>query len=218
MNMSTFALIHGAGSTAWDWHLVSPLLEAVGHTVIAVDLPSERADAQLADYVDTVEAATAGHDSIIVVGHSLGGFTAPLAAERLGAIGLAYVTAMIPNPGESFEQWWANTRYSEVPEHPEPYFNGVPEELAREAEARERDQQGAWMADSWPGAHPPIPTLAIAGRDDRFFPLDFMRRQVRERLGIDTTEVDGGHYLALANPHGLAAALDAFARGIRLAT
>ncbi|MHA7218003.1 alpha/beta fold hydrolase [Arthrobacter sp. MDT1-48-3] len=41
--MTTFVLIHGGGSTAWDWHLVSAVLQESGHDVVAVDLPSEDA-------------------------------------------------------------------------------------------------------------------------------------------------------------------------------
>ncbi|MGH3043406.1 MAG: alpha/beta hydrolase, partial [Gaiellaceae bacterium] len=31
--MATYALIHGGGGSAWDWHLVAPELEALGHEV-----------------------------------------------------------------------------------------------------------------------------------------------------------------------------------------
>jgi hypothetical protein len=41
-------------------------------------------------------------------------------------------------------------------------------------------------------------------RDDRFFPADFQRRVVRERLGIVPDEMDGGHLPALSRPHELA--------------
>ena len=40
--MATYVLIHGAGSDAWYWHLVTPpRLTALGHEVIAPDLPSD---------------------------------------------------------------------------------------------------------------------------------------------------------------------------------
>jgi hypothetical protein len=44
----------------------------------------------------------------------------------------------------------------------------------------------------------------IAGRDDRFFPIDFQRRVAGERLHLTVDELAGGHLLALANPRGLA--------------
>ena len=37
--MSVFVLVHGAYHGAWCYQKVVPLLEAGGHTVIAVDLP-----------------------------------------------------------------------------------------------------------------------------------------------------------------------------------
>ena len=44
-------------------------------------------------------------------------------------------------------------------------------------------------------------------RGDRFFPAEFQRRVVRERLGIVPEEMDGGHLPALARPADLAARL-----------
>lgn len=51
--MSTFVLIHGAGSGASYWHLVQPRLEAAGHVVVAVDLPCDDDRAGLAEYLAT---------------------------------------------------------------------------------------------------------------------------------------------------------------------
>ncbi|MGX9900799.1 esterase/lipase family protein [Arthrobacter sp. SA17] len=70
--MAVFVLIHGGGSTAWDWHLVRPLLEASGHDAIAVDLPIEDENAGLEDYIRAVTAAVGDAQHTIVVGHSLG--------------------------------------------------------------------------------------------------------------------------------------------------
>jgi pimeloyl-ACP methyl ester carboxylesterase len=215
MLMSTFALIHGGGSGAWDWHLVAPLLRAAGHEAIAVDLPIEDNDADLGDYAHSVVDAVGTRPDVIVVGHSLGGFTAPLAADALGAVALVYLTAMIPLPGETFEEWWTATGHDRenIPSDPNAsFFNGVPDDLVREAEKNVRDQQGEWMSRAWPGVgHPPIPTRAILCRDDAFFPPAFMRRQVNERLGTEPVEIDGGHYAALSNPGGVADALLEFA-------
>lgn len=212
--MAGFVLIHGGGSTAWDWHLVSPLLEASGHGVVAVDLPIEDVDARLEDYARAVTEAVGDAQRTIVVGHSLGGFTAPLVCEELRSDGLVYLSAMIPMPGETFGDWWTNTGHDRETIPEEPYFNLVPEDLARQATDRERDQQGAWMSGPWPGKHPDVPTLGILCRDDLFFPPSFMRRQIRDRLGIEPVEIPGGHYATLSNPGAVAAALDHFAQRI----
>jgi len=70
------------------------------------------------------------------------------------------------------------------------------------------------MSGPWPGNHPDVPTLGILCRDDLFFPRSFMRRQIRERLGIEPVEIPGGHYATLSNPDAVAAALNDFARQI----
>lgn len=218
--MVGFALLHGGGSSAWDWHLVAALLQDAGHDCVAVDLPIEDDDAGLEDYALAVVDAVGLHSDIIVVGHSLGGFTAPLAAEALGASGLVFLAGMIPLPGESFEEWWANTGHDQesIPDDPaDSFFNDVPEGLAREAVAHERHQRGSWMSRPWPGeAQPNIPTAAILCRDDAFFPPEFMRRQVRDRLGVEPIEIAGGHYAALSNPGGVARSLIDFAAALKL--
>jgi pimeloyl-ACP methyl ester carboxylesterase len=111
--MATFALIHGGGGSAWDWHLVSAELRERGHDPVAVDLPSEDASAGWWDYADAVVQAVGNRATAVVVGHSLGGFTAPLVCARVPADTLVLVAAMIPAPGELFEDWWANAGYEE---------------------------------------------------------------------------------------------------------
>ncbi|WP_429727778.1 alpha/beta fold hydrolase [Amycolatopsis thermalba] len=49
-----------------------------------------------------------------------------------------------------------------------------------------------------------MPTRFVQGRDDRFFPLEFQRRVVRERLGLELDEIPGGHLAALSRPRELA--------------
>ncbi|WP_153530315.1 hypothetical protein [Actinomadura macrotermitis] len=43
-------------------------------------------------------------------------------------------------------------------------------------------------------------TVFLQGRDDRFFPLEFQRRLVSERLGIEPDEMPGGQLAALSLP------------------
>ena len=45
----------------------------------------------------------------MLVAQSLGGFTAPLVAERLPVSLIVLVAAMVPAPGESPGEWWVNT-------------------------------------------------------------------------------------------------------------
>ena len=73
-----------------------------------------------------------------------------------------------------------------------------------------RDQSGTPFEKPWPlAAWPDVPTRFLLCRDDRFFPAEFQRRVVRERLGITPDEMDGGHLPALSRPQELAERLDA---------
>jgi hypothetical protein len=47
-------------------------------------------------------------------------------------------------------------------------------------------------------------------RDDRFFPADWMRRVVKERLGMSPDEIDGSHCIALSRPEELADRLESY--------
>ena len=59
-----------------------------------------------------------------------------------------------------------------------------------------------------------MPTRFLQSRDDRFFPVEFQRRVVEERLGITPDEIAGGHLVALSRPKELADRLEAYREGI----
>ena len=211
--MSAFALIHGGGSSAWDWHLVAPELEERGHDTIPVDLPTEDASAGWWDYADTVVEDVGDRSHLVVVGHSLGGFTAPLVCARRPADLLVFVAGMIPAYGELFSDWWTNTGYEESGEE-DLYYHDVPPELAAEAQRRQRGQADKPLAEPWPLEQwPDVPARYLLCRDDRVFPPDWARRHARERLGIEADEMDGGHYISLSRPAELADRLAGYARG-----
>src|SRR5262245_35983821 len=106
--MACFALVPGAGGVSWYWHRVVPLLEAAKHETIAVDLPGDDARAGLSVYADRVVEAI-GTREVILVAQSLGGFTAALVCAQARVRMLVLVNAMIPVPGETAGEWWANT-------------------------------------------------------------------------------------------------------------
>src|SRR5699024_7483369 len=161
-------------------------------------------------------------EDLVVVGHSFGGFTAALVAERLAASQLIYVAAMIPSPGERPADWREHTGYAEavaeqarldggLTGHEDPYlsfYHQVPRELADEAMRRSRGQTMTSSQAPWPLAqHPAVPTHVLVCRDDRFFPAELLHRVTRERLGIEAQEVPGCHGAMLSHPHELAEAL-----------
>ncbi|MEU6860532.1 alpha/beta hydrolase [Glycomyces sp. NPDC046736] len=209
---ATFVLIHGGGSSSWDWHLVAPLLRERGHEVIAVDLPIEDDANGLPEHADAVADAIGDREHVVLVAHSLGGFTAPLVCERVHVDLMVLLTAMIPLPGESMGGWWAAAEYEKVgvsidteDEMIAAFIHDVPLAFAKEALAHGREQSGArWDEPTPMQAWPDVPTRFLLCRDDRFFPPEFMRPLVRERLGIEPDEIDGSHSVMLSRPTELA--------------
>ncbi len=112
--MATYVLIHGAGSDSWYWHRVVPMLQTRGHDVLAPNLPCDDDAAGLSEYADVVVKAIGDRTDLVLVAQSLGGFTAPLVCDRVHVDLLVMVAAMVPLPGESPGDWWANTGYEEA--------------------------------------------------------------------------------------------------------
>jgi pimeloyl-ACP methyl ester carboxylesterase len=222
--VASFLLIPGAGGQAWYWHRVVPELVARGHSAVAVDLPSGDDEAGFAAYADAAVAVADGAD--VVVGQSMGAYTAALVASRLSARLIVLVNAMTPRAGETGGEWWGNVGFAQArqtqadrdgrrldddPDDIEAFFHDVPAAVRVEALAAEFQQSGTPFAQPWTQPWPDLPTRFLAGRDDRFFPIELQRRVVPERLGIAVDEMPGGHLLALSRPVELAERLVAYA-------
>ena len=221
--MATYVLIHGAADSGWYWHLVEAELRGRGHDVVAPDLPSEDDSAGLAEYADAVVEAVGDRTDLVVVAQSFGGFTAPLVCDRLPVDLLVLLAGMVPVPGEPPGAWWANTGYKQAKREQDErdgrteddeialFMHDVPPDLAAEAMRRVRDQSGTPMEAPWPlPAWPDVPTRFLLCRDDRFFPAEFLRRVVRDRLAITPDEIDGSHCVALSRPKELADRLESY--------
>jgi pimeloyl-ACP methyl ester carboxylesterase len=217
--MATYVLIHGAGDTSFYWHLVVPRLRERGHDVVAVDLPSDDDFAGLDEYADTVAASIGDRGEIVVVAQSFGGFTAPLVSTRAPVDLIVLVAGMVPAPGERPDDWAANTGLDRVQRDPAVdysdelavFYQDVPRSLAEEALARGRHQaetpgRAPWPLDAWPD----VPTRYLLCQEDRVFPADWMRRVVRERLGIEPDEIASGHCPALSHPGELVDRLEGY--------
>jgi pimeloyl-ACP methyl ester carboxylesterase len=223
----TYVLVPGAGGRAAYWHLLVPELRRRGHDAVAVELPAADDSAGLAAYADAVVEAAAGQDHVVLVAQSMAGFSAPLACDRLPVELLVLLNAMVPRAGETAGDWWGNTGQAQARadfaasqgrtptdsfDLQQEFLHDVPPEVAAvliaAGEARQSDTPFGepWPLDGWPD----VPTGFLQGRDDRFFPLDFQRRVVRERLGIEVDDMPGGHLLALSRPMELADRLEAY--------
>ena len=81
--MTTYALLHGAGSDSWYWHLVAPLLRARGHDVVSPDLPCDDDAAGIDDYAGVVVDAVGDGENVIIVAQSMAAFTVPLVCDAV---------------------------------------------------------------------------------------------------------------------------------------
>ena len=154
----------------------------------------------------------------------MGAFSAPLTCDRLPVAELVLLNAMIPVPGETAGEWWANTGQAEAlrandlrdGRDPNAGFDAgvhflhdlAPDVLAAltssgDAEPVDSLFETGFALSRWPDA----PTTVLAGRDDRFFPYEFQRRLAKDRLGLEAEPLPGGHLLALSQPEALVARL-----------
>ena len=118
---------------------------------------------------------------------------------------------MVPRPGEAAGEWWDTTGQAQArAEHyaraglplpadfdpAEAFFHDVPSEVVEQAMAmgEQAVRFDTLFSEPWPlPAWPLVPTRFLQARDDRFFPLEFQRRVVAERLGIPVDDMPGGH-------------------------
>ncbi|MFL6022537.1 MAG: alpha/beta fold hydrolase [Marmoricola sp.] len=225
--MTHVVLIPGAGGAGWYWSRVVPILEAAGHTTVALDLPADDESAGLPEYVELAVSACADHSDLLLVGQSLGGFTAVMAADQLcrngrAPRGLVLLNAMVPVFGETPGEWWGAVDseperlaaaeaggWSTDPYDLEDYFlHDVDPAVAAEGEQHQHNEAEAVFTsvcdiEAWP----PVPTRILAGANDRFFPLSLQLRVARARVGIEPEIVPGGHLAALSQPEAVAAAI-----------
>lgn len=130
-----FVLVHGACHGAWCWYKLTSLLEASGHRVTAVDLAASGVNMKKIDEVTSLSDYTSPlleimesvpeEEKVVLVGHSLGGLSLALAADRFPEkVSVAvFVTALMPdtlnNPLYVFEycsgkappEAWMDTKF-----------------------------------------------------------------------------------------------------------
>jgi len=210
---------------AWYWHRAVPLIRAAGHEPIAVDLPGDDEHAGLAAYADIVIRAIAERSDVILVAQSLAGFTVPLVFARAPVRMIVFVNAMIPRSGETAGAWWGATGAIEARKQAAArrgyatefdlgtyFLHDVPQDVLRSGPEPREEAEIVFGEPCRFERWPDIPIHVLAGRDDRFFPIEFQRRVARERLGKKVEEIPGGHLVALSNGEGLTERLLSYER------
>ncbi|KAK6924102.1 Alpha/beta hydrolase fold-1 [Dillenia turbinata] len=104
-----FILVHGLGHAAWCWYKIIPLLKSAGHNVTAIDLAASGSDprsileihtfAQYNEPLTNLMASIPDNETVILVGHSLGGMNIAFAMEQFtGKISVAvFLNALLPD-------------------------------------------------------------------------------------------------------------------------
>jgi pimeloyl-ACP methyl ester carboxylesterase len=221
----TFVLVHGAYHGSWCWELLTPELEARGKEVLAVDLPIGEPQFGAAQYAETIEAAVDGLTDPILVGHSMAGLVLPLVATNRDVGMLIFLAALLPQPGLSCQAQRANEPIDAPVEFEtaefttcgegvwtvgpntaiEMFYHDVPDETARWAVGRLRPQAYTFMHEITPLQKWPATERAyILCAEDRAVNPNWARRAVPTRLGVQPSEIEGGHSPFLSRPAELA--------------
>jgi pimeloyl-ACP methyl ester carboxylesterase len=224
--MVTFALVHGAWHAGWCWELLTPLLQHAEHDVVAVDVPSEDGSATFEDYADVVCSALTDHDDVVLVGHSFGGYTIPLVADRRPIQHLVYLCALVPDigrspldqltdklemlnphrdeglstPDDQLRQAWTDRDIARTL-----LYAHCDEPIAEAALDRLRPQSlyPATLPFSL-NEFPATPATYVVGSDDQMLRPRWSRHIARDRLAANIIELPGDHSPFLSRPSDVA--------------
>ena len=223
-----FVLVHGGQQGAWVFDRLIPELNRHGYGGLALEMPAGDPDAGASEYADLiVRSLAAVTDDVVLVGHSMGGLTIPLVAQRRTVRQLVFVCAAYPEPGRShFDvkarepgenvSGGASTAWQQPGD-----FHLLPRELARGlffhdctpdvqewALDRLRRQARKPLREETPLTRwPDTPRTLIVTTDDRCIPLDSARRTAMRVFGVEPMELPGGHCPSLSRPALLAETL-----------
>lgn len=221
---TTYIFVHGGFASPEELAPTVPYLEAAGHRVINVDLPSERPDAMLDDYADAVLNAMAGTSGRrILVAHSAGGATIPLVAARTRVDHMVFAAAILPQPGQSIGEAIGPAALETImavtidngdgtrsfdfdllaglvpPEHRDSYLAFL--------KATQRKQGFAAVNQPWPGlAIPDVPRTYVLCTKDQLIEPE-RQRGFAAALGVAPVEIESEHSVFAMRPEELSSIL-----------
>lgn len=225
--MAALVFIHGAWHGGWCWEPFAEILRAQGHAVAAPDMPGKGG---LADYAaHALEAVCTLPEPPILVGHSQGGMVCTAAAEQSPERirGLVYLAAFLPRAGQSIVDILRENKVK----MPLPYLNispdksqttaklevmedyfyhDCPRDFLLRAQAAVRPEPMALSLESvaiTAERFGRLPRAYIECLQDRAIPLALQRAMQAATPCRPVLSLDTGHLPFLADPEGLAAAL-----------
>jgi pimeloyl-ACP methyl ester carboxylesterase len=238
--VSTLLFLHGVGGghAAWDRQL--PYFTARGYRALAWDQPGY-GGTQPVDPYDLEQVATAlkqriGDEPAILVGHSMGGFVAQEAYARfpecVRALVLCFTSAAFGGTGGDFARQFIAARIAPLDDGKT--MAEIAARLMPSMRGSRSDAQGLAHAEGVMAAVPPetyrkavrllttfdrraqlpeirVPTLLVAGGDDRVAPAEVMQRMAQKIPGAEFVLLDGcGHLGPMDQPDPFNEALAQF--------
>jgi pimeloyl-ACP methyl ester carboxylesterase len=226
----SIVLVHGGFVDGSGWSGVYDILKRKGFDVTVVQNPTISLGD---DAAVTKRAIDEQQKPVILVGHSYGGAVISEAGTHPKVAGLVYITAFMPDKGESVNTLIANPPPgAPVPPilPPKDGFLFLDQgkfaaSFAGDVDAGVADfmahSQVPWGLDALGGqisdpAWRHKPTWYLLVTDDKMIPLA-AQRFMCERAGADATQVPGSHAIYVSNPSAVASLIETAANSPRLA-
>jgi hypothetical protein len=218
-----FLLVHGSTQGPGGYDRLAAALQDRGHRTVAADLPVDRPEWTAGQYADLARGQAAGLTEPVLVVHSAAGVVAPAIAAAVGARHVAWLGAVVPDPGRSVmdelaadpgmfgAEWhdWTGDLEGAPAETAYFLFHDCDLATLRWALSTTRlwPVRSLFEAPGAPLADLP-PSTSVVPTEDRTLTPDWMRRVARERLKTDPIDVPGGHCPHVSRPEQVAALLD----------
>jgi pimeloyl-ACP methyl ester carboxylesterase len=228
--VSTLLFLHGVGGghAAWDRQIL--YFTARGHRALAWDQPGYGGAPLVEPYdLDQVAAALKrqiGNEPVVLVGHSMGGFVAQEAYARFPALirglALCFTSAAFGGAGSDFARQFVAARVAPLEQGKT--MAEIAARLMPSMRGRRSDPAGLAHAERIMGGIPPetyrkavhllttfdrrvelaairVPTLLIAGSDDRVAPAAVMERMAQKVPEAEYVLLEGcGHLGPMDQP------------------
>ena len=228
--MSTLLFLHGVGGGHAAWDRQIPYFTAHGHRALAWDQPGY-GDAPLVEPYDFDQVVAAlkrqiGNEPVVLVGHSMGGFVAQEAYARfpslIRGLALCFTSAAFGGAGSDFARQFVAARVAPLEQGKT--MAEIAARLMPSMRGSRSDPAGLALAERIMGSIPPetyrkavhllttfdrraqlaairVPTLLIAGGDDRVAPAAVMERMAQKVPEAEYVLLEGcGHLGPMDQP------------------
>jgi pimeloyl-ACP methyl ester carboxylesterase len=238
--VSTLLFLHGVGGGRATWDRQLPYFTARGYRALAWDQPGYGGTEPVEPYdLEQVAAALRRHiggEPAILVGHSMGGFVAQETYARfpdcIRALVLCFTSAAFGGSGSDFARQFIAARIAPLEEGRT--MAEIAARLMPAMRGTRSDPAGLALAERVMAAVPPeiyrkavrllttfdrraqladirVPTLLVAGSDDRVAPAAVMERMAQKIPGAEHVLLEGcGHLGPMDQPDPFNEALAGF--------